>query len=180
MPVPDFSPGEVLTAAAMDSIGLWKITTGSLATTATVVTDCFSANYRNYVILINQASLSTGFDIFWRLRVGGVTNTSAIYNQQGYSVAGGAISGIGDTNTQQWRAVICDTNAIAKSIINVYNPFIAANTAYDYNSIGIVGGAYTTRAGSGSHQTATSYTSLEFTTAGGTMAGTYAIYGYRI
>ena len=159
--------------------GLELVATTTLSTNSTILTGCFSSSYLNYSMLINQASLSTGFDIFFRLRVGGVTNTSSIYNQQALSASGGSVGGIGDVNTQQWRAVITDTNAIGKSIINIYNPAIAANTGYDYNSIGLVAGNYTTRMGSGSHVTATAYDSIEFTTAGGNMSGTVRVYGYR-
>jgi hypothetical protein len=54
MPVPDFSPGEVLTASAMDSIGLWQIASTSFTSSPGVeVQNCFSSSYRNYKVLIN-------------------------------------------------------------------------------------------------------------------------------
>lgn len=54
MPVPDFSPGEVLTAAAMDQIGLWLVKTQTFTSTQNCnVTDCFSSDYENYVAIVN-------------------------------------------------------------------------------------------------------------------------------
>jgi hypothetical protein len=59
MPVPDFSPGEVLTASAMDSIGLWKVTSGTVSASPTLTVDnCFSANYANYRVVISLNGLS--------------------------------------------------------------------------------------------------------------------------
>jgi hypothetical protein len=53
MPVPDFSPGEVLTAAAMDSIGLWKISSTTFNNTASATIDnVFSATYTNYKLVV--------------------------------------------------------------------------------------------------------------------------------
>lgn len=59
MPVPDFSPGEVLTAAAMDSIGLWKVTTATVTAQTTLTVDnCFTADYANYRIVISMLGVT--------------------------------------------------------------------------------------------------------------------------
>jgi hypothetical protein len=155
------------------------VTSGTLTTNVTRVEGCFSSTYLNYLVLINGASLSTGFDIFWRLRAGGTTNVDPQYNQQGYTVQSGAVSGIGDAGAQQFRAAICDTNPLGKSIVNIYNPNTTARTGYDYNATGFIPGGYITRAGGGIHNVLSSFDSIEFTTSGGNMAGTFSIYGYR-
>jgi hypothetical protein len=84
MPVPDFSPGEVLTAAAMDSIGLWLVGSGSLSltTSATNVTGVFSSTYKNYRVLLNITARSTTGRIDMKYIVG-TTATSANYFQSG-------------------------------------------------------------------------------------------------
>jgi hypothetical protein len=73
MPVPDFSPGEVLTAAAMDSIGLWLVKTVTIgsAVTSVPVADAFSSTYDNYLITVNGGASSTPNEI--RLRLGSST-----------------------------------------------------------------------------------------------------------
>ena len=75
MPVPDFSPGEVLTAAAMDSIGLWLVKTQAVGAgvSTIVVSDAFSANYDNYLITYTGGSASTTMNL--SLRLGTVTTT---------------------------------------------------------------------------------------------------------
>jgi hypothetical protein len=59
MPVPDFSPGEVLTAAAMDSIGLWLVTTATVSAQTTLTVDnCFTSDYANYRIVISMVGVT--------------------------------------------------------------------------------------------------------------------------
>ncbi len=91
MPVPDFSPGEILTASAMDSIGLWRVTTctvssagGTAATasngvitigtgnTSVTVNNAFSADYDNYKIIVSGASATTNVNVAMTLN-GGTT-----------------------------------------------------------------------------------------------------------
>jgi hypothetical protein len=84
MPVPDFSPGEVLTAAAMDSIGLWLVGSGtlSLTTSATNVTGVFSSTYKNYRVLLNVTARSASQRIDFKY-IDGTTPTSVAYFQAG-------------------------------------------------------------------------------------------------
>jgi hypothetical protein len=82
MPVPDFSPGEVLTAAAMDSIGLWKVASGtlSLTTTPTNVTGVFSSTYKQYRLLLNVTAKSDTNRVDMRYIVGTTPQTTGYYN----------------------------------------------------------------------------------------------------
>lgn len=75
MPVPDFSPGEVLTAAAMDSIGLWLVKTQTIGTGAAtvVVNDAFSSTYDNYLITVNGGTSSA--TTFLSLRLGAAVSS---------------------------------------------------------------------------------------------------------
>jgi hypothetical protein len=84
MPVPDFSPGEILTAGAMDSIGLWKVASGtlSLTTTYTNVTGVFSGDYKNYRVIFNITARSTTNRIDTRY-IAGTTPASTSYYQGG-------------------------------------------------------------------------------------------------
>jgi hypothetical protein len=103
MPVPDFSPGEVLTAAAMDSIGLWlvKSQTVGAGVSQIDVTGAFSADYENYKITYTGGNASTNMNI--RFRMGATTTnyySSLIYN----TFASSAPLGVAQNNTQpQWE-----------------------------------------------------------------------------
>jgi len=85
MPVPDFSPGEVLTAAAMDSIGLWKVAsaTVSLGTTPLNIVGVFdSSKYQNYKLVLRQYTVSTSSRIEFKF-LSGTTPTSLGYYAAG-------------------------------------------------------------------------------------------------
>jgi hypothetical protein len=85
MPVPDFSPGEVLTAAAMDSIGLWKVASVDFSNTTTInVDNVFTSNYRNYKLVcsLRPNTTNTGA-VEIQLRAGGANLAGNNYIFQG-------------------------------------------------------------------------------------------------
>jgi hypothetical protein len=85
MPVPDFSPGEVLTAAAMDSISGWLTNSTTFANTTTIEIDnCFNANFRNYLVMCSfYADVQGTGGVELRLRAGGVNTSASSYVYQG-------------------------------------------------------------------------------------------------
>jgi hypothetical protein len=178
MPVPDFSPGEVLTAAAMDSIGLWLVKTQTVgAGVASVsVLNAFNNDFVNYRVVYDQV-VCTVSDTTVFVRPGGDA-TAASYNSGGYFVLYSG-SGVGYLN-----AVAIDggigigiTSTVNMSgAFDIYNPNIAART----RAMGMWSGdAYAGQYG-GVHTVATAYTSFDFRVAAGTMTGgTIRVYGYR-
>jgi hypothetical protein len=175
MPVPDFSPGEVLTAAAMDSIGLWLVKTQTVGTAVSSVTvsDAFSANYDNYIIQYTGGTNSVNSEL--RLQLSGATGadyqSSIVY--LGY---GGVVAGATTTTTAfGW----CGSGGTNNSVMNttLYGPFAAKHTfattpLWEFPSgIGNSGGR---------HQLNSSYTGFIVLSATGTMTGgTIRVYGYR-
>jgi hypothetical protein len=98
MPVPNFSPGEVLTAGAMDSIGSWLITTYSIpsspAVNAFTIPNCFSSDYDNYRIVLDTTFSTSGQRVL--LRPTSVTTNYAgtfIFMSNGSASIGGATGG---------------------------------------------------------------------------------------
>ena len=85
MPVPDFSPGEVLTASAMDSIGLWLVSSTNFTNQATVqINSTFPTSYSRFRILITtRSTVQAARWLGLRLSVGG---TPAISNYFAKSV----------------------------------------------------------------------------------------------
>ena len=70
MPVPDFSPGEVLTASAMDSIGMWRVGGGTFTNAASFDVTGFTSTYTNFRLVMNvgRASGAGGAAIAGRAR----------------------------------------------------------------------------------------------------------------
>ena len=182
MPVPDFSPGEVLTAAAMDSIGMWLIKTETVATQSEILLDnVFTSNYDQYKIVFRLTAASTTQTINYQNRVGGV---NAATNYETFS------AGFRPNNT---------TATVASSIIGTTFLFLAGSTASDFASgtfevfspqkatvthmAGDVIGIDATSAFSlslgGRHTTATAYDGFRIFASTGTFSGTCRVYGLR-
>jgi hypothetical protein len=184
MPVPDFSPGEVLTAAAMDSIGLWKVTTATATSGGFLsIANCFTADYDAYRVVITDARASGATVVEVRfIDGGGVISsnyawvyvnssyaTTSTYNQQGTtgSASLSVLGGVADP-------------AGGGTAFDVFNPFSSANKTVVVGSrtdprTGGAAGAY-----NGFHNVAQTVTGIYFSLGAGTITNlTATIYGYR-
>lgn len=179
---PDFSVGQVLTAAHMDAVGLWKVAdveiTGSAPTTVNV-NDCFSSNYRNYRILWRIATSSADPEIRFRLRV---SSTDATTN---YFTGGWLVDSAGTLNYSQngdhsrWGIAYAAAANSTSGAMDIIGPNIAANTSYYGNSVNSTGAVARTVSLGGVHLTATAYTGFTLYASTGTMTGRILVYGYR-
>ena len=190
MPVPDFSPGEVLTASAMDSIGLWLVKTTSFTNQATIdVLNCFSNDFQNYRVVISCSTANTA-NTGVLMRLG---NAPSTFNALNYGVfhfyVGSPGSGVFTNNNYTATDILVSqiggNRQPITSTIDVFNPFVSTersgyqiNSFSSYNSGGVENRIILF--GGGSHDSVASYNSLRFfhgTTQN--MTGTIRVYGYR-
>jgi hypothetical protein len=182
MPVPDFAPGEVLTAAAMDSIGLWLIKTQTVgsAVSSVTVTGAFSANYENYRIIYTGGTASaTVGDLHMTL---GATATGYYWGSSRVAYNGGTFqgSGSGAAAGTFWRAgsltstrihMNCDLFQPFASVQSSYSsmaPYVGGTTSYSFAMLG------------GYLDNTTSYTEFTLAPNSGTITGgVIRVYGYR-
>jgi hypothetical protein len=179
MPVPDFAPGEVLTAAAMDSIGLWLVKTQTVGAgvASVTVTGAFSADYQNYKIIYTGGTHSAANDI--QLQLGATTTgyygarISLFYSSDTFNFARNnnsasfGFAGTGSSTGAYCNFDLLNPFATTRTIINAPN---IANT-----STAAVAGSY-----NGFLDDATSYTAFTFIATSGTLTGgTIRVYGYR-
>jgi hypothetical protein len=184
MPVPDFSPGEVLTAAAMDSIGLWLVDSGPLSGAATNFEGCFTSKYRNYRIEVSDVTQTVGYCAF-RFLQGSTAVTASNYvfsftgrtsagvtafdqsNSISYGVIGfvvqstadGALSGSYDIFSPQQAKITYTVGSHFTLNAGVSFNFYAGGSAYNGNDV---------------------FDGIQFLTTGsGSQAGNVRIYGYR-
>jgi hypothetical protein len=177
---PDFSPGQVLTAAHMDAVGLWLVksqTIGSAVSSVTV-TDAFSADWDNYKIIVFGGSATTGGDL--RIQLG--SSTTSYYGgvfYHPYGTAGPAnVQGVGINNGSYITCGSIGSNGVS-TIMDVMRPFVAATTGFSIPFVNLNSNGSATYA-SGIHNVATSYTAFTLLAAAGTMTGgTIRVYGYR-
>ena len=176
---PDFTAGQVLTAAQMNAIGLWEIksqTIGSAVSSVTV-TNAFSADYDKYLITVTGGvgSISAGGSIQF-----GSTNTGYYWaaNYVAYTGSSGVFNGANDTAFKE--SFYGSASALA-CCMEVTNPFAAKETLVSWRH----GGAATTTVnlhvvGNGYLNNTTSYTAFTITPTGGTLTGgIIRVYGYR-
>jgi hypothetical protein len=177
MPVPDFSPGEVLTAAAMDSIGLWLVKSQTIGTgvSSVTVTDAFSADYDAYKIVVSGGVASATAVLQTQL---GATATGYYYGGDARTYAGVTLN-IQASNGTNWYAGEASVNTIEMNI-DVKQPFLAKNTTFTGSFGAARTDAYWLSVG-GYLANTTSYTAFTITPSGGATltGGTIRVYGYR-
>lgn len=175
MPVPNFVPGEVLTAAAMDSIGLWLISTTTVGTgvSSIPVANCFSTNYHNYRIVWNGITSSAGANLLMQL----TSITGSNYQTGGYFTTYGSavLTGFGPAATTTWTiGAISTTNGFGA--IDVYSPFLTTTKAFT----GVSTSTTVQYTFNGNCSSTTSSTGFTLTPSAGTLTGgTIRVYGYR-
>jgi hypothetical protein len=180
MPVPDFSPGEVLTAAAMDSIGLWKITPTSVSGTGAslsgsnvvvtsggsnfTVNGAFNSNFRNYKVLISDFRVSAASYIYVAL---GTSNTGTAHSSVeltlNASTNSSSVGGV--TASTRWLLPIVarnTTDSVAGEV-TIFTPAIAIETSF--TALGVDSAAAgLARWANGWNSANTAFTSLFFST----------------
>jgi hypothetical protein len=178
MPVPDFSPGEVWTAQAADSIGLWLVKKQAIAAspniTSVTVSNAFSADYISYKILyLGGVSAAAGTFIF-QLTGGTGANYDVQLMYSGYGSGGSA--GAGSANDTKWN--YAGTQGTQGNVvdIDIYQPFLTRHTIINANFWDISAGIGRM---SGVHKLATSYTGFTLSSATGFNSGQILVYGYR-
>jgi hypothetical protein len=175
MPVPDFSPGEVLTAAAMDQVGLWLVKSQTVGSTvgAVDITSCFNSNFRNYRVTFEGGSQS-GNNLALQLQFANTTNHFANMRYDSWS---GFAAGTLPTTAQNFAYFgLSGANSTCTFSMDVLDPFLAQYTKYtglftanDYYGSG--GGVYAAN---------TSLTGFTIIFPGYTnTGGIVKVYGYR-
>jgi hypothetical protein len=181
MPVPDFSPGEVLTAAAMDSIGLWRVTTVSPTPATTIaVNNCFTSDYTNYLIIATPIGVASPSDITLRLRVGGTPSTVNYYMTNIFA-DGASLTSSSQNNIANWRALNIDssnTSVINALRFELYGPALANSTRYHVIGAGWSGTNVRYRQAMGFHDPSVAYDGFDLT-ASSNITATISVYGYN-
>jgi hypothetical protein len=177
MPVPDFSPGEVLTAAAMESISGWLVKSQAVGTgvSSVTVTGAFSADYENYRIIYSNG-VASATDANISIALGASTasyDEGLIYN----TFASATVNGFQRQNQTSW--VWAGNANQQQNLFNMdlFGPFTTRYTYYKSNGFSsLIANALS----SGVHKVATSYSGFTLTPTGGTITGgTIRVYGYR-
>jgi hypothetical protein len=178
---PVFTSGAILTAAQMNSIGMWKISSGtsSLSTTPTQFTSVFNnTDYPNYKLFLTTTAASTTNRILFKF-ISGTTPASTAYYGGGIGgSSGGATVYFPGSNNLSSLILGPSTNAATRvTAMDIIAPNQAIQTMYSGYCTEINNAdAFTF---GGCHLTATAYDGFELVTSAGTMTIAYQLYGYR-
>ena len=193
MPVPDFSPGEVLTAAAMDSIGLWKITPTSVSgagvtltsnnvsfsgSTEIIADGVFSSNYRDYLIMWDGQFTAGGSVLALQYRTGTTTTTN--YNDNFISMVSGSVSGFFSAAQGFVRVGATDASGWTSLEAKIFCPNVASVPTRSHSTFLRNNANGPGEVSFGMQTATTQFTGLRLSITAGTMAGTMQIYGYRL
>jgi hypothetical protein len=175
---PDFTAGQVLTAAQINAVGLWLVKTQTIgnAVTSVTVNDAFSADYDTYLVTINGGVASAGVDI--QLRIG---NAAAGYygTRIGTTYTSDTVIVSRDNNTAQFGfAATGSTNSLQMYAIigSPFLPKITTLTAFvSLTATTGFGGTY-----NGILNNSNPYTSFELRSGATTLSGgVIRVYGYN-
>jgi hypothetical protein len=174
------------TALGTKKAGMVLLNTTSFSAVASVslAASTFSATYDNYRIIINHDSSTAAIGADMRLRAAGTDNTSANYTyanllgSQAAAFVGGS-NGTGALATS-WGLVPISGTYSSTTIMDIFLPFSSSfqtnyvATTFYFDSLA----NYRTGLSAGASSVTTSYDSLTFYV-GGTMSGSYSVYGYN-
>jgi hypothetical protein len=189
MPVPDFSPGEVLTAAAMDSIGMWKVGefTANGTSRALVCDNIFTNDYQNYKIVIKLGTTSNSNTLYYQyINTSGATVAtnyfSAMYSKD-ITVGTGAVTTNNSTTVAFMGWIPNGLGTPLGAEITIYGPRLSEWTSHTGQYSGINSG---TQFQSGelygicNPSPTNTMRGLRFDNGAGTnLTGSVRVYGYR-
>jgi hypothetical protein len=185
MPVPDFSPGEVLTASAMDAIGMWRVGGGALSTATTNFAGVFTSNYTNYRIVIDSPATSGAGDFYLKFlyaSTGLVTTANNYYwAYRGLNSSGGS-QDINAAATNQgylgWSSP--GAGGAGGMVFDIISPFLTNKKAVQGQAFSLGSGVYISRSGGFSWDASDSFSGFQITSATAvTLTGNVSVYGYR-
>ena len=161
--------------------GLVCVKAETAFTTASSITadNVFTSSYTNYRIMIRQLG-TTNTTTEFRLRVGGV-NATTNYNFQRLQGAGSSTAASFATGQSYFQILGPNGAFINTYIFELFSPAEASVTGFLTQQIKN-DGAYTSAVAAeiiyGTHTTSTAYDGFAFAPQGGTLTGTYTVYGY--
>lgn len=184
MTFPSFNVGDVLTAADMNAVGLWKVSTATIAvtngtaTTGGVITaNLFNTSYDRFRIQFYDVVATSGTPaVFGQLSVGSTASTTGYYSSGQYVLwASNTGANASVNNGSAWVFQASNNTVTSSSWFDLYNVSNAAQTQIlgqkqNYDAMENLAGY---------HSATTIYDGLRLYSNGATVNLKVAVYGYR-
>jgi len=182
---PNFSVGQVLTAAQMNAVGLWLIDEVALTTVTNNISNVFSSDFDAYKIVVSNLNnaTSTTRQLNFRFRSGAGDDSTSNYWYG--TILQYSSSAFNDSTSGQAQIILGFFGSGASGggsiTLDVINPNLAVAstvfgncTAYQSNV-----SAYVNRTHSAGMNTTTQYTGFSIIGTTDNLSGTVRVYGYR-
>jgi hypothetical protein len=179
--------GQILTSAYVNNninSGMVYITSGALSTATTNFVGCFTSDYTNYRIVIDNLACSGSTELYFYYLTGTTTVNSGSYYWCMSGIDSAGTVGIASANPGSagytgWQSG--GAGGAGGVTMDIYNPNNVTNTVATISAgCKQSAGAYRAKDGSVSWDTTTAFTGIQFTsTTAVTFTGNCTIYGYR-
>ena len=181
MTYPVFTTGEILRAADMNAVGLWKITTVTMTNSLTNIANCFSSNYENYLVTINFTATSANQFVGFQFSNGGTPVTLGNYKYAFQTTtAGGVASSLASTsNTGVVLGFTGTASPNGSSILTIFQPNISGRTYGSQQRYEFDSATFNSRQGMFVYDAVTAFDGLTIITGGSNIGATITIYGYQ-
>jgi hypothetical protein len=185
MSFPSFATGEVLTAADMNAVGLWKV--GDATATAQNrlnIPSCFSADYSAYRVVVTPITHSTAGNLIMRLSSNGTdtsgASTSYTSRRNETDATLNSVVSFGATSFFSPTFVNNTANSFASISFDIINPFATTYTYVSGMSTRIDGGSNVIMVSfAGTLIDTTSYNGFSLVGNTGNITCRVRVYGYR-
>jgi len=177
---PVFSAGAVLTAAQMNDVGMWLVTTQTFTATSDLnIDNCFTSDFENYRIVGRFSSSNNGISVNFRWRTSSGDDTGAYYWRRGFYYT----TGVFDlSQSGQTSDFICNASNTASAItsfsMDVYTPQ-SSSFRTNYNLQSYENNTPLSVWNQGAYVNPVAHTGISIYPAAGTFTGKISIYGYR-
>lgn len=175
---PVFSVGATLTAAQMNAVGRWRITGGTASTTLLSVRNCFTSDFSNYELVIDNLFTPGGVRTMCMQLQSASPATSSYFWAGYYSTFAGGFGAANSTTSGMayWVPNTAGTYSPSAGTIQIMNPAQALKTNVVMSCINFDAGYHM----GGYHDSATAYDGFRiFNVSNDTCNFNWSLYGYR-
>ena len=161
--------------------GLVLIATSTFSAQSSVslANNSFSSNFDYYRLYIVLTGSTTSQTVSARLRASGSDASGSNYNYQDSAFDSTTVAGARSTNQTSWRIGNAISTSKNYSMLDLIDPFLAEPTAFfvNHSESGFSTTSVAMKFTNGGHTLSTSYDSLSFYPASGTITGKYTLFG---
>jgi hypothetical protein len=192
MPVPIFTAGEILTAASMNQVGMYRIVPSAVsgtgvsitadgiaftASTEIILDGIFSSNFRNYLFFWDGQSSAGGSTFNFQFRDATPATVATNYQYSNLTTNAGAVSSTTQGSQTSLRVGANDASGYNSMDMRIFAPNISLPTRL--TSAFVRNSGTNSETLFGAHTASTVMTGLRMSVGSGNMTGFCYVYGLR-